>query len=69
VESIKVPSPKCPKCGSENVFVSRTSIICDACGNPNVATSDFMKRQKTEKLKLLLEEVGENYDDETVECL
>lgn len=69
MESIKVPSPKCPICGSERVFVSRSTTYCDECGKPTATTSNFMEQKKNKQLKILLEDIGDYYVDEVVECV
>lgn len=55
----KVPSPRCPKCGSEYVFTYRSRIICDSCESITAKTSDFIEDKKEKVLKQLLKEIGD----------
>ena len=69
IEVVKVPSPKCPRCGSEHVFVFRSHIVCDDCEKETAGTSDFIKEKKNKTIKLLLEDIGDCNVGKAVGCL
>lgn len=55
----KVPSLRCPACGSEYVILADNKIECDDCNRVTANTSDLTKTKKQEVEKILTSNLRE----------